>query len=212
MKKFISTALISLGLVASAGAQNYNPLNFLNARSVTVSNTLGLTNILFPTAFQSNIVGLIFTNRANTKVTVAAGTAETLNLCNDVRLFALGNGDWWGPLYNANTNSTTLQSWGPTAYSIHVRMVGGSGANTKTEFVFLPYYGEEFGGDQESTDESFKFSFVPNTTTIVSTSTNVPVWRWPGVKGLRLKSATATDTDGSSQVILLDLSLQSYRP
>lgn len=211
LKIVLLTTLVSLTLTSQA--QTFSSQSFIaNASSLNVSNTFGITNLLAPSTYGSNVVSVLFTNRAGTRVVVAAGTGETVNLCASVNLWPDRNGNWWSPLYQQSTNGTPLQiaPYPGMPASLTVRLIGGSGANVAMLMKFVPV----FDGDNESTvaAEAFDWSVTPNTTTAVCISTNVPLYKWPGAKKLRLKSITAGDTDASSQVTIFNLSLNGYVP
>jgi hypothetical protein len=125
------------------------------------------------------------------------------NLLRDLPLPPLANG---GPIYPAfATGTNVLETIQPATHNLSVSLVGGSGANAAVTFVVVPVP----NGRHESTaaGDAFSFAVTATTTTPLTMMTNLPTWRWPGVQAVRIKTVTNADTDASSGVALLDVSL-----
>jgi hypothetical protein len=153
---------------------------------------------------------LYWTNTAGSRVTVATNTGAgswanaTTKVVDDIPLWSDRNGQ---PVWEPNTNSNNYVQSGAT---LAVTMVGGSGANTASTWVFTPVY----DGVNEATAaaELWTIAFTPTTTTVATLVTNVPTYRWPGAKLLRLVRVVPGDTDASSQVTLLDVNVNGFVP
>lgn len=204
--------LIGLGLSVSLGvsAQNFSVENLLAVGSLAVTNGLiassggGYTNINSYGVYGSNVVGEIYTNLNGTRVIVAAGNAsETAKLTRDIDLTGYDRNGNYPPVYfdSASTNANTLQSYQPSSQSLFLRVVGQSGANSAVTFIFVPVP----DGVNESTvaGDAWQIAVTANTTTPVTLVTNLPIYRWHGVKSMRLKSITNGDADASSRVDVL---------
>jgi hypothetical protein len=204
-------AIVSLGLTAEA--QNWQGRNFLApVTSITVSNTLGYTNLLSNasapgTGFTTtNIVGLPYTNLIGTQVIVAGTNFDQFTT--DVPLWYNRNGDL--PVtFPGYTNGTVDVPIGAASITIHLTG-GGSGANSAVNFVFAPVC----DGLNETTisGDRFTVGVTAVTTSAVTVTTNVPVWKWPGCKSLRLRTITNTDTDATSSVTVGSVTLEGFVP
>ncbi len=212
MKKILISLGLVLGLVTSVVAQpSHKSYSFLNPAysSITYSNLTGITNALTAVYVGSNAPGLYWTNNSG-RQTVATNTGlgtwanTAFPVLQDVPLWSTRNGlVAWEP----NTNYLNIPLSGAT---LSVTLKGGSGANTASTLVFTPL----FDGVHESTvaTDVWTVGVLPNTTTMTTTTTNVPLWKWPGAKALRLVRITSGETDASSQVTLFNLSINGYVP
>lgn len=211
IKIIAAAALFAVGTVY---AQNPVPVSKFTSQSllrsgiasVTISNTFGLTNLIYVDGtLTTNNTGLSWTNDAGTKFTVTGSAYTNINLANTAFLWAARDGTW--PV-NLTTNTTSAQITSPA--NISVTLVGGSGANTATSFVISPTYDGKYVST--ATGDDFTFAVTPNTTTTVTISTNLPVHRWVGAYGITVKSITPGDTDASSQVTIKSLRVNGYPP
>lgn len=206
MKKLFLIVATALLVGFGAKAQNFNVQSFLAVSSICPSNTIGITNLSSTVSTGTNQVGIVFTNLAGTRVVVNASNApfnllKTLELRPDreARYPILG----W-----AGTN--TLQNWQQSQYSLFIKLTGQSGANSAVTFVFAPVC----DGENESTTagDLWQVAVTANTTTPVTLVTNVPLYKWMGCKGLRLRSVTNGDADASSRVDVTQCVLTSWTP
>lgn len=214
MKKLFKTLLallILLTLGLTANAQNHRSINlFAPVTSITVSNNFQYTNLVsqpvVSNASTTNIVGLIWTNLLGNQV--IAGVADTTQLTVDAPLWSDRNGN---PILvmSGYTNGTWLGAESGMTMNIHLAG-GGSGANSAVNFTFAPV----FDGVHEATASGDRWTVgvTASTTSAVNVSTNVPMWKWPGCKLLRLETIVNTDTDASSQVTVDGLSLNGFVP
>ncbi len=223
MKKLIALlGVVGLGLTLHA--QNFESQSFLTVRSIAVTNTLCVTNLNSPiNTYGTNNVGTIWTNLAGTRVvsgTVSAtnpitgaityqGSGANLLRSIDLPPNRLGS---YPPLQFATISGTidTLVSWVPSPFNLNIRLVGQSGANSAVTFVFAPVC----DGTNESgaTADLFKVAVTANTTTAVTLNTNLPAYLWMGCKSLRLREVINADTDASSRVDVLGVTLNSWIP
>jgi hypothetical protein len=217
MKKLLLAIGASILVAASASGQNWKSENFLNGQIATlvVTNTGGITNlssILFnqTAAYATNTPQTMFTNVLGTLVAVTNNlTWSNQNILVDVPLYVARDGQ---PLFVGvgTTNNQVLAS--PLNVMIDI-LTAGSGANSAVNFVFVPLF-DVYGTLFESTSagDAWTVGVTAATTTRTCVITNVPTWKWPGVKALRLKSITNTDTDITSQVWLDAVSLGGFIP
>lgn len=209
-KLFTATVILSLaGFTASA--QNFRSISMLqSALSITVSNNFQYTNLqsqpVVANASTTNIVGLIYTNLLGNQVIVGVG--DTTQLTTDAPFWCDRNGN---PILvmSGYTNGTWLGAESGLTMNIHL-LTGGSGANSAVNFTFAPV----FDGVHEATaaGDRWTVGVTANTTSQVNLSTNVPMWKWPGCKFLRLETIVNTDTDASSQVVVDGISLNGFVP
>lgn len=215
MKKIKNTwlvGLLALGLgVSAAQAQvEWKSFSFIpeNITSLLVSNTLAVTNLSTASAQTTNANGTVYTNTAGVRVILNAN--QTTKLLQDVPLWSLRDG---GPAWESSTNGVNyIQSYA----QVSVSTVSGSGANAALSFVVTPIYGNSrrTGKSFEATvsTEEWTFAFTPTASSSQTFTTNAPLYRWPGAKGLRLRRVINADTDASSDVWLQDISLNGYVP
>lgn len=212
MKKIIiGLALVLFTAVANAGGWQVQQLMAGGVTGLYITNTMAVTNLLTSGANTTNYAGTTFTNNG-TRVTVATNTsmgtwkADDLNLLADyVSIPRLADGS---PFYNLATNTLNYPQSG---MDVAIKLTGGSGANSAVSFVFTPLYGA--GLDLEGgTANEWTVGVTATTTTAVTIITNVPLYKWPGAGGFRLRRIVNADTDASSEVILNELSVNSYRP
>jgi hypothetical protein len=203
--------LLIIGLTFAtfvASGQNYLSQSFLNQKSLLVSNTLSISN-LANFSGQSNIFGVRWTNSALTGVSVT-GAGNTTTLIKDVDLWSRADGDWWGARFAGQGSSDTNTAISP--HNLFVRLLtGGSGANAAVTFTFIPIY-DGLETPVVGTGMNWSFAVTSAGTASVTVATNVPTWKWPGAKKLRLLSIVNADTDASSEVWVDRVSLNGYRP
>lgn len=220
MKKLISTLFV-LGIAGAAYGQNWTYQSFLNEASLTVTNTIQATNLAGIGATTTNVVGLIWTNQAGTRVIAAAG--DTHNPFVDCQIWPNSQGSWpaisYTPMY---TNSPA--TWQDSPFSIYLKLIGQSGANSTVTFVAYPIVQDTSGPATSSagpagvtkeinaTATSWTFSVTANTTTPVTLLTNAPTYLWRGASGIRINRVVNGDTDATSNVTIQDLALVGFRP
>lgn len=220
MKKLLLGIGLSLAVLSAQAAQWQTYSLFAGGiTSVTVSNALatgnggGLTNLLSRGLQTTNVAGVIFTNNG-TQVTVATNTGFASWNGTDINLFA----DYWpmpthadgSPPYQSTSNYLTGVFY-PSDFSLNLKLTGGSGANSAVTLTFVPLVGK--GADAELEEgECWNVAFTATTTTMYQCHTNIPLYRWPGVAGLRLKRIVNGDADASSQVVITDLTINGPRP
>lgn len=222
MKKLILA--IGLGLALNVSAQQHNTQSFLAPYSVTVSNTLALTNIAFPQIpVRTNVVGLRYTNTPPTaptqvSVVVTGAPASTVQLCKTVSLWVDRNGNPAGIPFLTN-NIAAASQFTPVFSQITVGLTGtNAAANSDVTFTFAPVPGS--GSDGSTPDlatapiggNEWSFSVLAVGATPVQIITNVPTWLWPGCKGLALKRIVNTDTSADSSVTVYNLALHGFIP
>lgn len=210
--------LLILGLVSSmvsaqAQVQRHLVQSFINATSITVSNTVSVTNLLSLATQGSvgpgtNTWNITFTNYAgvaevvtnNASITNTIFTYENYNLLGSAFL-------WEGATHAAQALSNSTN--GPTYSSVMIKLIGQSGANAAVNFTFVPLP----DGINESTAsaDTWVVGVTANTTTPVCVFTNVPA-RFIGCAKLRLRSVVNTDTDATSKVDILNCALIGFPP
>lgn len=208
IKTLMAIGLLSL-LLFPAEAQVFKSQSFLAVQAVYATNTLNITNLWTTGSVGTNAAGTIYTNQ-NARVVASTGLSTTRNLLQDVDLWALRDGSL--PVMQTSTNGSI--PYNQSYANISVAFVGGSGANSAVTFTVLPIFNGDGRTARESTlaADAFTFGYTATTTTPLQISTNVPLYKWPGVKGLRVARIVNADTDASSQVIITDLSLNGYVP
>lgn len=207
IKLLVGLAVLVGGV--SAEAQNFKSLNFLLVPSITVSNKVQYTNLqssaTVANASTTNIVGLIWTNLFGNQV--IAGVADFTQLSGDVPLWSDRNGNV--PILTSGSNTVWSGAISALTMNIHL-LTGGSAANSAVNFVFTPV----FDGIHDSTasGDMFTVGVTAAGAAAVNIATNVPMWKWPGAKSLRLLTINNADTDASSQVVVDGISLNGFIP
>lgn len=110
------------------------------------------------------------------------------------------------PIQSAYLTNSTIYS----PLTVFLRLHGGSGANSAVTFVFQPLW-DGVTAPINTTDD-WSVALTATTSTVVDLATNVPLWRWPGAAGLRLKSIVNGDTDATSQITVTKCSINGFRP
>lgn len=209
--KYLFTLVLALATFG-ASAQSFISQSFLNVKSLHVSNTLSISNlVLFPG--QTNILGVRYTNSAGTGISVAAA-GNTVKLLKDVSLWADRDGNvpvrqiWSVP--GTVTNYLNI-----SPFTVSGRIFGASGANAAVTFVLTPFW-DDVGDDGTTfvaTTHDFTFAVTAVASSAVTFATNiVNAVNWAGAKGVRVRSIVNGDTDASSGVYVHELKLSGYRP
>lgn len=210
MKKTLSVLLFTMFVSFGVEAQQFHSISFLSANisSLNVSNKLGITNLLSTAlGVTTNAPGIVWTNSANVSNNVAS--ADTTQFLQDIPLWSDRNGQI--PCVLVATNTGVYDSGYLSGANLTISIaLGGSGANSAVNFVFVPV----MDGAHESTTsgDAWTVGVTASTTSRVTISTNAPLYKWPGCKALRLKTITNTDTDASSQVTLDTIVLNGFVP
>jgi hypothetical protein len=217
MKKLILSLVLAVAAFA-ANAQNHTTASFFagGVGAVYATNTLNITNLLFPgLTVTTNWPGVSYTNK-NTLLTVTGGVAAAQNLLSAVGLWTDRNGSpvgVWG-----YTNAGSLQVGTPTFCNISGSFTCGSSANTAVQFTFKPVYESDGGGAprqasmSSTTPDEWTFGILAVVSTRVTFATNAPTWLWPGAAGLVCVRIVNADADASSQVIIDELNRNGFKP
>lgn len=206
MKKLLLTITLAAFAVSAYAATDITAASFLNARSLVISNTISVTNLISGGGVGTNFMGTEWTNLFGVKTVVTPATASTTNdvtkynLLNDVALPVD-----WAFRYGQTSNNVATS---PFCAAVHLRLVGGSGANAAGSYVFQFLDKDK----QPFSDRSFTFTITPNTTTEVNMMTNLTVSQLFGVSYIRPKYFLAGDTDASSQVTIKTAELLFWQP
>lgn len=202
-------ALVLFALVLPARGGEFEAQSFLNVQAVYLTNHLNPTNLVTAGAAGTNKVGTLFTND-NALVTVTATVGGRINPFKDVALWVRNDGS---PAYNIMSTNTGIPQMSDA--TISVTWTAGSGANTAIPFVVTPLYGSRKSNRSEeatAAGEQWTFAFTPTASSTQTLITNVPLWRWPGAKGLRMRYIHNPDADASANVILQECLLNGYSP
>ncbi len=201
--------LLPLSVLAQSGTlwPRHTSQSLINAQSVYVTNTIGLTNLVFAGA-GTNVAGTAYTNQAGTLVVTTGSSGTKFNLLGSANLWSLVDGT---PAYGS-TNGVTGVSFGvtPGYANVSVSLVAGSGANTACTFILSP----SWDGVNVDTTGAADFQFAVTTTgaTAINMATNAPLAKWIGARRVFVKSITHPDADASSQVVIKSLKLNGFAP
>jgi hypothetical protein len=186
--------------------------NFLNSqiRTLMVSNTLCITNLSSPGVVTTNFVGTVWTNKSNTRVEVSTthGAANVLNPVSSVEISHLE------PIIGSNVAEANLGTNYFSMGTVCISLTGqGAAANSAVALVFAPLFKDDEGNMVEGPSGSYwSVSATAPAAATVNTIATVPVWRWPGAAGLRLRTIVNPDTDASSAVWVNSIVLNSPKP
>lgn len=212
MKKLF-IALVALVAVVSAQAQVPNrSYSFINTdyRSIGVTNLVAITNLFTAGARTTNMLNTVVTNSSGTRRVL---TNSTLNLLQDVPLWSLRDGSM--PMVQTNTAAASLPLR-PTYVTLSATTTAGAGAVGVLSLLITPIYGNNRitgrGNEVTASGEEWAVSFLPTASTMTTLTTNVPIYRWPGASGLRLRRMVNTATAADSEVHVIDLSVNGYVP
>lgn len=212
MKKVLSIFLFTLLSFVEVEAQQHHELNFLaSCTSIVVSNTLSWTNLqTVNLATTTNIVGLIYTNLLGNQVVITNTTVgDTTQLATDVPLWSDRNGNV-PVMFPGYTNGTFDVPLSAMNVNIHLARCGSGVSTTAILFIFSPLW----DGVHESTasGDTWAVGVTPAASSTVCISTNVPIWKWPGAKTLRLRSITSTRGAASGDVAVDSVTLNGFVP
>lgn len=209
MKKVLSL-LVGLFLASSVFAQRAYYQSFLPSgiSSVQVTNTIIITNLTSIQSVGTNITGTVFTNMG-VRVISAPGAGDTTPLLSEVYVRP-GFGEW-KPNYTHNgTNISAISEYPCQPATLVLKTVAGSGANSAVTFTITPVWDVENNLESTAAADAWIFSFTPTASATQVLTTNVPLYRWPGVEKLRAVRIINADTDASSGVEILFMGITGY--
>lgn len=221
MKKLILAIGLGVALTFGASAQTHTSQSFLSVYSVTISNSITVTNLSFPgLTTRTNPVGLYWSNAVNSAsgVVVTGASASTINLTKPVSLWTDRAGSPVG--MSAITNGLqAANQFAPCFSQISVGLTAtNAAANANVTFTFAPIPGSLQSGTAPDLSTApiggneWSFSVLATGVTPVQIITNCPTWLWPGCKGLVLKRIVNADTDAASAVTVYNLALDGFIP
>lgn len=207
MKKNILVSLLAL-LPLFAFGQNHRSASFIAPyRAIQVPYNAGYTNDVPTGLLVTNVFGVQATNSA-------------LDALKSIDMWTDKNGSFHGPVW-ANTSATdqgtnsyvvaAAQTWSPANSTLFIKLVGtNAGANSAVTFVFAP----KPDGVNASTTAADLFSVAVTAagTTPVTLMTNLPSYRWVGVKSVELLRIQNADTDNTANVWVTSCSLNGFVP
>lgn len=209
--KYLFTLVLAFATFG-ASAQSFISQSFLNVKSLHVSNTLSISNLVMWPGM-TNILGVRYTNSAGTGISVAAA-GNTVKLLKDVSLWADRDGHW--PITQIfATPGTATNYLNISPFTVSGRIFGASGANAAVTFVLTPFWDDvsDDGTTFVATTHDFTFAVTSVASSAVTFATNiVTAVNWAGAKGVRVRSIVNADTDASSGVYVHELKLSGYRP
>lgn len=213
MKKFILSAIAVCGIALSGQSQNWQFQSFIaqDITWLTVSNNVfGVTNLYSFVSRGTNAQGLTYTNTAGNRVLIGPGTNDYKNLLQDqVALWADGLGRWYSPVILSNQ---VIEPYSQSPMSVTIRAVGkASDAGGTLCFNFVPVYDGTRTNESNQAADIWAVAVTENGVTPIVINTNVPLWRWPGSKGLRLRDIYDTDTS-SAGMWVQQVKFVGFRP
>lgn len=214
--KHLLTLLSVCGFVSMASAQNHLVQSFLaDVRSIQASNLNQVTNLLATGSSTTNRTILVWTNGNGTRITGA--TSPGYNTLKDVALWSDRNGNYFPNMFNTFGPGSTNQVSSPM--TVFIGLYGqNAAANSAVTFLFTPIWDASetsgFSGTDTylATADQWSVAVTAAGTTPVTLATNVPLWRWPGAKYLRLERISNGDSDADSQVWINRVVLSGFRP
>lgn len=201
MKKLLIAALLTVAV--NVLAIDWKIDSFLNVPSVTTSNLVSVTNLqsaLYSASMNTNITGLVITNKANNRVIVGVSTNFDGSLVSQYEnlLATLPFSPLLQPIKYVDTNNTTWGYQGNAA--IVVSCTGGASANVANTLKFTPLFDGINAGTVAG--ESLSLAVTPNGATRVTIRTNINLaTQFYNCRAIRLEAITPGDTDAASQVV-----------
>lgn len=208
-------AVLLLITAPAVQAQAHQSLKFMNVPAFYATNLLNFTNLntaMVAGNGRTNAAGTVYSNYVNgvlTRVIVnttsdATNTkAASQNVFKEVPLWVDtgGRGPW-----DATNTSITRVSFA----TLSVSTIAGAGADTAITLVFTPIW----NGVNEATESADEWSttVTPTVSATQTFSANVPLYKWPGAKYLRLRRVVNADTTAAGNVIFTDISLNGFVP
>lgn len=209
--KYLFTLILALSTFG-ASAQSHISQSFLNVKSLHVSNTLSISNLVMWPGM-TNILGVRYTNNAAVGVSVSTA-GNTVKFLKDVALWSDRNGNVpITQIYAGPIGTTNFINIAP--FTISGRIAGASGANAAVTFVLTPYWNDipDDGTTFVATTHDFTFAVTAVASSAVTFATNiVGAVNWAGAKGVRVRSIVNGDTDASSGIYVHELNLTGFRP
>lgn len=227
MKKLFIVGAIGLSTLGAMG-QSHLSQSFLNVGTLRLgtntTTSMSIVSNAYTYPLQFTATNTLWTNAAGAQILVPGLTttdtytnAARFNVFKDVT-FASGRDGW--PLIQqfagsapggSASNFTTF-----SANTLYLKVRGESGANSAVTFVFSPVWDGEGGSASINapaiTGDDWSVAVTAVTAATTTLATNVPMWRWPGAKGLRLSKVTNADTDGGAYAWLQEVKLLHFRP
>jgi hypothetical protein len=211
MKKLIFGIVLAVAFLAgTVQAQNHVSQSFINATSLSVSNAMGITNLLstyLAGSIGTNITGTLFTNLFGQRMIVATSASTTnvlianQNLLKDVSLWGSTDGI---PL--PLTNSAVAV--GLYNASIFIRVMGDTAHAGALTFYFTAVP----DGENENTATVLTATATVSGATVVTSLTPLNMNQLIGCKSLRLRAITDADATRNNYATVLDCKLVGFRP
>lgn len=233
MKKLLIISGMVMATVCAMAQSTFRAQSFFaqGVQSLYVTNTAAITNLNTASANTTNAPGTAWSNyvsggtaryvAATNSAASGAWTNVTKNLLKDVDLWALRDGS--PAVMQSTTNGTDRPTLSYATVTIRINAGSGASADQANTLVFTPLYGIAMDSAsaglnpkptpvEGTTADQWTVGITPAGAATVVLCTNVPLYKWPGARGLRLRRVVGGDTDASSQVIYDEISLNGYVP
>jgi hypothetical protein len=212
MKKLILIGSF-LALTLAAKAQVFESRSFLGARSIVITNAIGITNLLSSVSRGTNIQSTQFTNLNGAFVVTSNGVSDKLNLLKTVRLTVDRNAMMVGNSLATNASIFIRLAAGPT----------GTNATNSVTFVFAAVpsnQGTVSGSQPGAASEAlaaadlFTISTTANTAVPQAFTVKLPYDKFIGDYGIMLRSVSCAEpvSANGTDVWLLECSLNQFTP
>lgn len=224
--------LISLGLcVAACGAmaQSHVSMSLLNVSALnTGTNTWGVTNLqnlVTNIGMIYNPTNVTYTNNAGTFVGTSSSYLSSLGTTTSLTGFSIFKDI---PLHTDNAgrpiftyvptdvaNGQLTNSWMSSPMTLFIEYVNPRGTNAPFGITLRPVW--DGVSPSTSTADDWGFRIAGATTTKGTLATNVPTWKWPGAKALRVVAITneyilAGPAAQTNSTFITKLSVNGFKP
>lgn len=213
MKKLL-VGLVAACLLVTAQAQvPFRTFSFIppDVMSVGVSNLVAITNLFTADARTTNMLNTVITNAYGVRQVL---TNSTRNLLVDAPLWALRDGSM--PMAQQTNVMALGSALRPTYVTLSATMTAGAGTVGVLSLLITPMYGANRitgrANEVTASGEEWAVSFLPTASSVVTLTTNVPIYRWPGASALRVRRMVNTATVANTEIHVIDLSLNGYVP
>ena len=177
------------------------------AQYVTLTNNVGITNLILNGSTGTNWTGTVYINPNGTRISTTASTYTNVNLLRAVPLWSQADGGL--TVYSTNgLGGVGLNALSPASISLTVR--AGAGSAAALTLIFAPVW--DGVNVDTSGNSDFTWGFTPTASATRTIATNAPFFKWIGAKAVALKSISSADSTTTKAADILAVKLNGFGP